>query len=146
MSPSSGQYHLKYFHAYFLIPVLQKIALHLMYQMVYMLSLCTVYFKYIPHFKFYCNFWIHNFTVKCCLAFWGECIYFLTRSIRLVVAYSVPRWYFTVVEIFFYWEYCFHHRRGCHHHFIALLSLLHCCWYCLVINIIIVIVIVMSIT
>ena len=31
-----------------------------------MLGLCIVYFKYIPHFKFYCNFWIHSFTIKCC--------------------------------------------------------------------------------
>ena len=25
-----------------------------------------VYFKYIQNFKFYCNFCIHNFTIKCC--------------------------------------------------------------------------------
>ena len=35
-------------------------------QIVQMLGLCTVYFKSIPHCKFYCNFWIHNLTIKCC--------------------------------------------------------------------------------
>ena len=43
-----------------------------MYQMVQMLSSCTVYLKYTQHLKFYCNFWIHNFNIKCCLTFLGS--------------------------------------------------------------------------
>ena len=37
-----------------------------MYQIVRMLGLLIVHFKYISHFKFYCDFWIRDFTIKCC--------------------------------------------------------------------------------
>ena len=57
---------LKTFPLIFPHPNFIKMLLHSMYQMVQMLSLYIVYFKFIPHFKFYCNFCIHNFTIKCC--------------------------------------------------------------------------------
>ena len=41
--------------------------------MAYILGLRTVYFMCIPHFKFYCNFWVHNRSsvaeLGCCFLF-----------------------------------------------------------------------------
>ena len=61
------QYQWKHFPWIFPHANLSKILLHSMYQkMVEMLGLYIVYLNYIPHFKFYRNFGIHNFTIKCC--------------------------------------------------------------------------------
>ena len=54
-----------------------------------MLGLPIVHYKYISHFKFYCNFWIRDFTIKCCKTFFGECIIhnnFVPGNISLRVA------------------------------------------------------------
>ena len=64
--------------------------------------LYIVYFKYIAHFNFYCNFWIHNFTIKCCLTFFDEC-----RLISSVMAkfkehcsiWIIPIWFMMHISL-----------------------------------------------